>query len=123
MPLVEQPDWFEEYYKFKWDLCPDDPRGVDGPQGIEEYSKDLAFELWTTTGCTCFGDQDGNGVVTLTELLAFINIMQANGFADTAVSPGEECFDQDGNGVLTLTELLALINLLQPGGFVDVPCP
>ena len=51
MPIVEQPTWMEEYYKYFWPLCPDDQQGVDGPEDIERYSKDLAFELWTPTEC------------------------------------------------------------------------
>ncbi|MBL7215623.1 MAG: DNRLRE domain-containing protein [Phycisphaerae bacterium] len=55
MPFVDQPDWKDENYKYIWPLCPDAQQGVDGPgpegEGIELYSKDLAFELWTSTNC------------------------------------------------------------------------
>ena len=47
---VNQYSWFEEYYKHAWPLCPitDPATGVDGPPAIEDFSKDLAFELYTT---------------------------------------------------------------------------
>jgi GEVED domain-containing protein len=45
MPFVDQYTWQEEYYQYIWPLCTG--VGVDGPQDIELFSKDLAFELYT----------------------------------------------------------------------------
>ncbi len=50
MPMVDQPTWKEEYYKYSLPYC-NTNQGVDGPDEIEYYSKDLAFELWTPTEC------------------------------------------------------------------------
>ncbi|MHC4757732.1 MAG: DUF7901 domain-containing protein [Planctomycetota bacterium] len=51
-PVVSQDEYFEEKYKYSSPLCSDPCglQGVDGPEGIELYSKDLAFEL-TTQEC------------------------------------------------------------------------
>jgi hypothetical protein len=50
-PNVYQDEYFAENYKYSSPLCPDATRGVDGPgpegEGIDIYSKDLAFELKT----------------------------------------------------------------------------
>ncbi|MBN1765831.1 MAG: hypothetical protein JW860_11275, partial [Sedimentisphaerales bacterium] len=45
-PVIDQPTYVDEYYKYFWPLCPP-IWGVDGPEEIEMYSKDLAFELLT----------------------------------------------------------------------------
>ena len=45
---IEQLDWLEQFYKYFLEQCGE---GVDGPDEIEQYSKDLAFELWTPTQC------------------------------------------------------------------------
>jgi hypothetical protein len=50
MPWVDQPWWNAENYRWYWPLCPN-PYDIDGPPEIEEYSKDLAFELYTSTNC------------------------------------------------------------------------
>ena len=50
MPFVFQPTWIEEYYKYALPYCAT-TQGVDGPEEIAAYSKDLAFELWTPTEC------------------------------------------------------------------------
>ena len=50
MPMVDQPTWKDEYYKYSLPYC-NTNQGVDGPDEIEYYSKDLAFELWTPTEC------------------------------------------------------------------------
>ena len=47
MPILNQYTWQEEYYKYFSPLCAAPPPGVDGPEDIQSYSKDLAFELWT----------------------------------------------------------------------------
>ena len=47
MPTLNQYSWQEEYYKYSSPLCAAPPPGVDGPEDIQLYSKDLAFELWT----------------------------------------------------------------------------
>jgi len=47
-PLVDQQTWQEEYYVYSLPYCPaSGQEGVDGPDEIEMFSKDLAFELWT----------------------------------------------------------------------------
>jgi len=50
--------WQEEHYAYTWPWCGTSPPYVDGPgpsaehpEGIAEFSKDLAFELWTTDEC------------------------------------------------------------------------
>ena len=50
MPLIQQQDWIDEYYVYSLPYCVAPP-GVDGPQDIVEFSKDLAFELYTTPDC------------------------------------------------------------------------
>jgi hypothetical protein len=52
MPAVNQDPttWEEEYYKYSLPYC-NTSQGVDGPDEIVQYSKDLAFELWTPTKC------------------------------------------------------------------------
>jgi hypothetical protein len=50
-PDVNQLTWQEEYYRYFWPLCESSMippiTGIDGPPEIENFSKDLAFELWT----------------------------------------------------------------------------
>ncbi len=55
-PYVFQEDiypdkWHEEYYKYFLPYCVPATQGVDGPEGIEQFSKDLAFELYTKDEC------------------------------------------------------------------------
>ncbi|MDH4203739.1 MAG: GEVED domain-containing protein, partial [Phycisphaerae bacterium] len=50
MPAVNQPTWQEEFYQYTLPYC-QGSQGVDGPEGIDAYSKDLAFELWTNNDC------------------------------------------------------------------------
>ena len=101
-PFVDQPTWQEEYYKYSLPYCASPPPGVDGPDEIEQFSKDLAFELWTNNDCIpsthpdypewvllgkppqwcapnqCYGDADG-----LTEPAGRSTV--AVGFVDIAV--------------------------------------
>ena len=58
--VVNQYNWFEEKYKHTWPLCPITApvTGVDGPPAIEEFSKDLAFELYTEDGGPVDPDKD-----------------------------------------------------------------
>jgi len=44
--------WRDEHYRYIWPLCPG--TGVDGPDEIVEFSKDLAFELWTEEPPPCY---------------------------------------------------------------------
>ncbi len=44
---IDQLTYIDEYYKYTWPLC-GAAGGVDGPFGIQDHSKDLAFELLTT---------------------------------------------------------------------------
>ncbi|MCK5565761.1 MAG: DNRLRE domain-containing protein [Planctomycetes bacterium] len=46
-PFVDQQTWQEEYYVYSLPYCASPPPGVDGPDEIATFSKDLAFELWT----------------------------------------------------------------------------
>ncbi|MBN1457158.1 MAG: hypothetical protein JW912_04835, partial [Sedimentisphaerales bacterium] len=54
MPFVYQYNWMEEYYVYSLPYCYPPPPGVDGPQDIVEFSKDLAFELYTHAPTECF---------------------------------------------------------------------
>jgi len=44
--FIDQAGWDEQYYRYWLPYCFDE--GVDGPDDIEMYSKDLAFGLYTT---------------------------------------------------------------------------
>jgi hypothetical protein len=57
-PDVRQQDYRDENYVFAWLWCGTSPPYVDGPgpsaqnpEGIADFSKDLAFELWTNDEC------------------------------------------------------------------------
>lgn len=94
MPLVEQPTWQEQYYKYSQPLCSGAGQGVDGPEGIETYSKDLAFELWRT---------DCRLTLTPAELVDY------NAYVAVGQDPSCWCWkyhcrgdaDHDGEGTLT----------------------
>ena len=45
--FVDQMFLWETYYLFWSPFCPSIVEGVDGPDGIQDHSKDLAFELLT----------------------------------------------------------------------------
>ena len=124
MPAVNQDPttWEEEYYKYSLPYC-NTSQGVDGPDEIVQYSKDLAFELWTKSCPTCFGDIDRNNTVTLAELMNFINKMSPT-FVDIPSSDAKYdiCLDKNEDGLMTLAELMDLINTMSPT-FADIPCP
>jgi len=61
-PFVEQLWWMEEYYRFWLPYCTNVPDGVDGPDEIEMFSKDLAFELHAE--CLVVGQFVGGLLVT-----------------------------------------------------------
>ncbi len=111
MPFVDQdPDtWHAEKYKYSLPYC-SNIQGVDGPDEIVNYSKDLAFLLWTKKLCP--GDVtntntgyippapplfipgfditlwDGpNGVVDSVDLQAIILLLNFNGGTGWSISP------------------------------------
>ena len=78
MPAVNQDPttWEEEFYKYSLPYC-NTSQGVDGPDEIEFYSKDLAFELWTHKP-PCRGDVNLSGNITPSDLTALVNLLDAN---------------------------------------------
>jgi Putative Ig domain len=58
----------------------------------------------------CSGDCDGNGEVTVNELITGVNIALGSAGVDACPS-----FDRDSNGVITIDEILAAVNALLLG--------
>ncbi len=129
-PLVFQGNYIDEYYVhlFTNGRC-FGVGGVDGPVGIEEFSKDLAFELLTELpqGCDCLGDLTGDGIVNVFDLSALSLYLQTNGVAPfyaVPAGPGD-CCDLNGDGVCNVFDLSILALYLQNNGappFYTAPC-
>ena len=89
--------WEEQYYKWFLPYCTYSSTGyannVDGPEEIEMYSKDLAFELFTEE-CGCLGDFNNDGYVDGGDIPQFIAA-----FGSAQGQPGYNCrgdFNGDG---------------------------
>ena len=85
-PFVDQPFWIEEYYKFFWQLCPAGA-GVDGPPEIEEFSKDLAFELWTNNDCFPSTHPDYATWISVGRPACWCYVRQCHGDTDNIQEP------------------------------------
>ena len=128
-PLVFQdPDrWWEQYYKFFLPYCTG-PDGVDGPgpsaehpEGIAEYSKDLAFELWTTPPPP---DCIDSSAVSYVDWVAFGRpdcwCYQRQCNADyNGLSAGTTFSGIQWVTVPDLTGLLNTFNVYEPGGVLN----
>ncbi|MBN1766812.1 MAG: hypothetical protein JW860_16280 [Sedimentisphaerales bacterium] len=78
-PFIYQPSYWEQHYAYFWPLCDSASLvGVDGPEEIEMYSKDLAFEL-LTPGC-------------LTPLTAIDPVSGINYYAEWILVGNPECW-------------------------------
>jgi len=106
-----------------------DSDGTDIGSGLDEYTVDLEpgaytifannfFPLFTGThhyrlsmSCSspCPGDCDGDGTVSIAELIRGVNLALG--------SPEEDCsaFDLDGNGTVTVNELIAAVRAALDG--------
>jgi hypothetical protein len=86
-PAVNQPTWKEEYYQYTLPYC-GTTQGIDGPEGIDAYSKDLAFELWTNNDCFPSTHPDYLTWITVGKPACWCFVSQCHGDADGIVNPG-----------------------------------
>ncbi len=109
---IEQLDWLEQFYKYALPYC-GTTQGVDGPDEIEQYSKDLAFELWTNNDPSCWyyscfsnGDANGDCAVTFGDLSVVINSWPPLTY--------DACADFNKDGAITFGDLSVIINHWPP---------
>lgn len=93
--------WREQYYKYSLPYCGYE---VDGPVGIEEFSKDLAFELYTECG-PCLGDFNGDGVINGSDVSGFVAT-----FGLVVGQPGYNCLgDFNGDNAVNGSDVAGFI--------------
>ncbi len=123
-PLVFQDPfrWWEQYYMFSLLHCTG-LQGVDGPDDIATYSKDLAFELWTGPPAGCKGDitVDIPPLINGLDLSAMVGYLTpfAPLYSVTPVPPGDEKYDINvpgpvGDNIINGLDLSALVGHLTP---------
>ncbi len=123
--IEQHPDfWREQYYKFMLPYC-FGQQGVDGPDEIEQFSKDLAFELWTNNDCFpstdpsywlwvslgkpkcwCYpchphGDYNGDDLITAIDVQALLAAWPPN--------PYDPCGDFNHDGFITAIDVQILL--------------
>lgn len=77
----------------------------------------LALLAAPPAALACPGDCDGDGAVTVDELIAGVNVLLG-----TAPLAGCAAADRDGDGAVTVAELIAAVGALQDGCALPPPC-